>query len=89
VLAGFLTTCCVESTMRTAYEKGFNVITLTDACATASPRASPCEQRLFSPPPLWRADRCATTSKEGQAVTGGSYGMFSTPMTVADYEKML
>ena len=53
--AGFLTNCCVESTMRTAYEKGFNVITLTDACATTSP--------------------------EGQAVTGGSYGMFSTPST--------
>ena len=50
VLGGFLTNCCVESTMRTAYEKGFNVITLTDACATASPRARPCEQRLFSPP---------------------------------------
>merc|ERR1712146_269349 len=60
VLAGFLTNCCVESTMRTAYEKGFNVITLTDATAT--------------------------TSAAGQAVTEGSYGMFSTPMTVADFE---
>jgi len=36
VLAGFLTNCCVESTMRTAYEKGFNVITLTDCTATTS-----------------------------------------------------
>merc|ERR1711918_246792 len=36
VLCGFLTNCCVESTMRTAYEKGFNVITLTDCCATVS-----------------------------------------------------
>ncbi|MFT4031403.1 MAG: cysteine hydrolase [Siphonobacter sp.] len=35
-LAGFLTNCCVESTMRTAYEKGYNVITLTDCCATLS-----------------------------------------------------
>merc|ERR1712006_36439 len=61
VLGGFLTNCCVESTMRTAYEKGYNVITLTDACAT--------------------------TSKEGQAVTGGSFGMFSTPMTTAEFEK--
>lgn len=34
VLAGFLTNCCVESTMRTAYEKGFDVITLTDCVAT-------------------------------------------------------
>merc|ERR1719450_1266907 len=61
VISGFLTNCCVESTMRSAYEKGYNVITLTDACAT--------------------------TSKEGQAVTSGSFGMFSTPMTVADFEK--
>ena len=36
VLAGFLSNCCVESTMRTAYEKGFNVITLTDCTATTS-----------------------------------------------------
>ncbi|WP_205959866.1 cysteine hydrolase [Flammeovirga aprica] len=36
VLAGFLTNCCVESTMRTAYEKGYNVITLTDCCAATS-----------------------------------------------------
>lgn len=37
VLAGFLTNCCVESTMRSAYEKGFKVITLTDAVAATSP----------------------------------------------------
>lgn len=60
-LGGFLTNCCVESTMRTAYEKGFNVITLTDATAT--------------------------TAAEGQAAaTGGTFGMFSTPMTVAEFE---
>ena len=34
VLAGFLTNACVESTMRSAYERGFNVITLTDCTAT-------------------------------------------------------
>ena len=37
ILGGFLTNCCVESTMRTAYEHGFNVITVTDCCATVSP----------------------------------------------------
>ncbi|MEO1273481.1 MAG: cysteine hydrolase, partial [Myxococcota bacterium] len=37
VLAGFLTNCCVESTMRTAYEHGFNVVTVTDCCAAVSP----------------------------------------------------
>jgi nicotinamidase-related amidase len=35
-IGGFLTNCCVESTMRTACEKGFNVVTLTDCCATTS-----------------------------------------------------
>lgn len=35
-LGGFLTNCCVESTMRTAYEKGFKVITLTDCTAATS-----------------------------------------------------
>jgi nicotinamidase-related amidase len=35
-IAGFLTNCCVESTMRSAYERGFRVVTLTDCCATLS-----------------------------------------------------
>lgn len=53
-LAGFLTNCCVESTMRTAYEKGFNVITMTDCCATTSPEgqkgASEGTFTMFSAP---------------------------------------
>jgi ureidoacrylate peracid hydrolase len=36
VLGGFLTNCCVESTMRTGYEKGYNVITLSDCVAATS-----------------------------------------------------
>eukprot|EP00967_Tisochrysis_lutea_P030113 scaffold35308_cov32-Tisochrysis_lutea.AAC.3 len=64
VLGGFLTNCCVESTMRTAYEKGFNVVTLTDATAT-------------------------TTSEGQAAATGGTFGMFSKPMTVAEFESEL
>jgi nicotinamidase-related amidase len=36
VLCGFLTNCCVESTMRTAYENGYEVITLTDCAAAVS-----------------------------------------------------
>jgi ureidoacrylate peracid hydrolase len=36
VLGGFLTNCCVESTMRSAYEKGFDVVTLTDCVAATS-----------------------------------------------------
>jgi len=35
-LGGFLTNCCVESTMRTAYEKGYKVITLSDCVAATS-----------------------------------------------------
>ena len=35
-LGGFLTNCCVESTMRSAYEKGFDVVTLTDCVAATS-----------------------------------------------------
>ncbi|CAI3922590.1 cysteine hydrolase family protein [Commensalibacter papalotli (ex Botero et al. 2024)] len=35
-ICGFLTNCCVESTVRTAYEKGYDVTTLNDCCATLS-----------------------------------------------------
>jgi ureidoacrylate peracid hydrolase len=35
-LGGFLTNVCVESTMRTAYEKGYDVITLKDCTAATS-----------------------------------------------------
>ena len=35
-LGGFLTNCCVESTMRTGYENGYQVITLTDCVAATS-----------------------------------------------------
>ena len=35
-LGGFLTNCCVESTMRSAYENGYEVITLTDCVAATS-----------------------------------------------------
>jgi nicotinamidase-related amidase len=35
-LGGFLTNCCVESTMRTGYENGYRVITLRDCVAATS-----------------------------------------------------
>ena len=35
-LGGFLTNCCVESTMRSGYENGYQVITLSDCVAAAS-----------------------------------------------------
>jgi nicotinamidase-related amidase len=36
MIGGFLTNCCVESTMRSAYENGYDVITLTDCVAGTS-----------------------------------------------------
>lgn len=35
-LGGFLTNCCVESTMRSGYENGYQVITLSDCVAGTS-----------------------------------------------------
>lgn len=35
-LGGFLTNCCVESTMRTGYENGYQVVTLSDCVAATS-----------------------------------------------------
>jgi ureidoacrylate peracid hydrolase len=35
-IAGFLTNCCVEGTARSGYEKGYNVVTLSDCTATFS-----------------------------------------------------
>ncbi|MCA8829998.1 cysteine hydrolase [Hymenobacter pini] len=53
-LAGFLTNCCVESTMRTAYELGYQVHTLTDCTATLSEEEQrfACEKNfpMFSRP---------------------------------------
>ncbi|MFJ1599960.1 cysteine hydrolase [Streptomyces sp. NPDC088261] len=36
ILGGFLTNCCVESTMRSGYENGYRVITLPDCVAATS-----------------------------------------------------
>ena len=35
-LGGFLTNCCVESTMRSGYENGYDVVTLNDCVAATS-----------------------------------------------------
>ena len=65
ILGGFLTNCCVESTMRTAYEHGFDVITLTDCCAATSQEAHDnaikMDYPMFSKP---------MTSKEALALLG-------------------
>jgi len=38
-VCGFLTNCCVESTVRSAYERGFTVHALSDCCAATSHEA--------------------------------------------------
>ena len=73
-LGGFLTNCCVESTMRTGYEKGFDVITLKDCTATLSEE----EQRLtveknypmFSRPMDHDAFLAELCGKEAAEITG-------------------
>lgn len=73
VLAGFLTNCCVESTMRSAYEKGFNVFTLTDCVAATSvaehENAIAHDYPMFSHP---------VTSKELLASLGGAAELADT-----------
>jgi ureidoacrylate peracid hydrolase len=75
-LGGFLTNCCVESTMRTGYEKGYEVVTLKDCTATVSEE----EQRaaveknypMFSKP--MNHDEFLTGLESGQAVKTKSRG---------------
>lgn len=76
-LGGFLTNCCVESTMRTGYEKGFDVITLKDCTATLSEE----EQRLaveknypmFSRPMDHDEFLAELSGKEAEETTGRGY----------------
>jgi len=76
-LGGFLTNCCVESTMRTGYEKGFDVITLKDCTATLSEE----EQRLaveknypmFSRPMNHDEFLTELSGKEAVETTGRGY----------------
>lgn len=48
-LAGLLTNCCVESTMRSAYEAGYNVFTLTDCTAATSLEAQAAAVKFTYP----------------------------------------
>jgi ureidoacrylate peracid hydrolase len=55
-LGGFLTNCCVESTMRTGYEKGYEVITLSDCVAATSTEEHENAIRFDYPDVLRRYD---------------------------------
>ena len=76
VLAGFLTNCCVESTMRSAYERGFEVITLKDAVAATSSaehaNAISFDYPMFSKP-MAAADFAAALAGEAVAATSRGY----------------
>ena len=48
-LGGFLTNCCVESTMRTGYENGYKVVTLTDCTAATSEEGQKAAVELTFP----------------------------------------
>lgn len=72
-LGGFLTNCCVESTMRSAYERGYEVITLTDCVgATSEPEhtnAITYDYPMFSKPMTGQEFTAALTAG---ATTGDS-----------------
>ena len=68
-IGGFLTNCCVESTMRSAYEKGYDVVTMTDCVAATSPEehenAIKYDYPMFSRP-MTGAEFVAELSGEAQ-----------------------
>jgi nicotinamidase-related amidase len=76
-LAGFLTNCCVESTMRSAYERGFEVITLTDCLAATSgaehDNAIAYDYPMFSKPMTHTEFVAALRAGAGAADTSRGY----------------
>jgi nicotinamidase-related amidase len=74
ILGGFLTNCCVESTMRSAYEKGYDVITLTDCTAATSDEeqrvATARDYPMFSQP--MTSDQVVEALNAAAAVGGSS-----------------
>jgi nicotinamidase-related amidase len=75
-LGGFLTNCCVESTMRTGYEKGYQVVTLSDCVAATSPEehenAIRFDYPMFSQP--MSADDFASSLAGGRETADASRG---------------
>lgn len=48
-VCGFLTNCCVESTMRTGYERGYRVVTLKDCTAATGMAEHEAAQKFTYP----------------------------------------
>lgn len=65
-LGGFLTNCCVESTMRTGYERGYQVYTLTDCLAATSEAEH--ENAIANDYPMF--SRPVTSTEFAAALTG-------------------
>lgn len=76
-LAGFLTNCCVESTMRSAYERGFEVVTLTDCVAATSQEehdnAIRYDYPMFSKPMSGKEFAAALTGEGGTTDSSRGY----------------
>jgi len=74
-LGGFLTNCCVESTMRTGYERGYQVYTLTDCLAATSEaeheNAIANDYPMFSRP-VTSTEFAAALAGEQQTLSGSS-----------------
>jgi nicotinamidase-related amidase len=75
-LSGFLTNCCVESTMRSGYEKGYQVVTLSDCVAATSPEehdnAIRFDYPMFSQP--MKADEFAASLSGERETADASRG---------------
>jgi len=70
-LGGFLTNCCVESTMRSAYERGYDVITLTD-CVAATSQEEHANALTYDYPMFSRPMTSAEFVEELKGAGGGS-----------------
>ena len=79
VLGGFLTNCCVESTMRSGYENGYKVITLTDCVAATSHGGARQRDHVRLPDVLPADDvdrvhrRCRLTRRWNLGIHGEGY----------------
>ena len=76
-IGGFLTNCCVESTMRSAYEKGYDVVTMTDCVAATSPEehenAITFDYPMFSRPMTGKEFLSELAGEEAEADTSRGY----------------
>jgi ureidoacrylate peracid hydrolase len=81
-LGGFLTNCCVESTMRSGYENGYHVITLNDCVAATSveehDNALSYDFPMFSEPMSSAEFVAQLADPEASATTGGRHGRGSS-----------